>query len=158
MKERNESLDCLKGIAILLVMFGHVQVHNQMTVPYLYDVIKSLQMPLFFLIMYAVFVFTFTCADPMIGWIERGFGALGDAVGGAWPETTLPFLRSLLISGVIDGVGGVIVFLPNILFLFLALWLLRGFGVSCETGTVSETHILRFFTTHTPLDMLSFLE
>lgn len=50
MKERNEALDCLKGIAILLVMFGHVQVHNHMTDPYLYDVIKSLQMPLFFLI------------------------------------------------------------------------------------------------------------
>lgn len=50
MRERNESLDCLKGIAILLVMFGHVQVHNKMTDPYLYDVIKSLQMPLFFLI------------------------------------------------------------------------------------------------------------
>lgn len=50
MKDRNESLDCLKGIAILLVMFGHVQVHNHMTDPYLYDVIKSLQMPLFFLI------------------------------------------------------------------------------------------------------------
>lgn len=43
-------MDCLKGIAILLVMFGHVQVHNQMTDPYLYDVIKSLQMPLFFLV------------------------------------------------------------------------------------------------------------
>lgn len=50
MKERNESLDCLKGIAILLVMAGHVQVHNHMTDPYLYDIIKSLQMPLFFLI------------------------------------------------------------------------------------------------------------
>lgn len=50
MRERNQSLDCLKGIAILLVMFGHVQVHNRMTDPYLYDVIKSLQMPLFFLI------------------------------------------------------------------------------------------------------------
>lgn len=50
MSKRNESLDCLKGIAILLVMFGHVQVHNRMTDPYLYDVIKSLQMPLFFLI------------------------------------------------------------------------------------------------------------
>lgn len=50
MKERKESLDCLKGIAIVLVMFGHVQVHNRMTDPYLYDVIKSLQMPLFFLI------------------------------------------------------------------------------------------------------------
>ena len=41
-EERNESLDCLKGIAILLVMFGHVQVHNHMTDPYLYDVIKSI--------------------------------------------------------------------------------------------------------------------
>ena len=50
MKKRNESLDCLKGIAILLVMFGHVQVHNKMTDPYLYDVIKSIQMPMFFLI------------------------------------------------------------------------------------------------------------
>ena len=50
MKERNESLDCLKGIAILLVMFGHVQVHNHMIDPYLYDVIKSIQMPLFFLV------------------------------------------------------------------------------------------------------------
>ena len=50
MKERNESLDCLKGIAILLVMFGHVQVHNHMTDPYLYDVIKSIQMPMFFLV------------------------------------------------------------------------------------------------------------
>jgi fucose 4-O-acetylase-like acetyltransferase len=47
---RIESLDCLKGIAILLVMFGHVQVHNQMTDPYLYDMIKSIQMPMFFLI------------------------------------------------------------------------------------------------------------
>ncbi|MCD8362212.1 MAG: acyltransferase family protein [Lachnospiraceae bacterium] len=50
MSKRNESLDSLKGIAILLVMFGHVQVHNHMTDPFLYDMIKSLQMPLFFLI------------------------------------------------------------------------------------------------------------
>lgn len=50
MKERNESIDCLKGIAILLVMFGHVQVHNKMTDPYIYDVIESVQMPMFFLI------------------------------------------------------------------------------------------------------------
>lgn len=50
MAKRSESLDCLKGIAILLVMFGHVQVHNHMTDPYLYDVIKSIQMPMFFLI------------------------------------------------------------------------------------------------------------
>lgn len=50
MQKRNENLDSLKGFAILLVMFGHIQVHNQMTDPYLYDIIKSLQMPLFMLI------------------------------------------------------------------------------------------------------------
>jgi len=50
MRERNESIDCLKGITILCVMFGHVQVHNHMTDPYLYDIIKSIQMPMFFLI------------------------------------------------------------------------------------------------------------
>lgn len=48
MKERNESLDCLKGIAIPLVMFGHVQVHNHMTDPYLMSN-KTIQMPMFFL-------------------------------------------------------------------------------------------------------------
>ena len=60
-------------------------------------------------------------------------------------------LLNTLGGAVVGGVEG-------ILFLFLAIWLLRRFGVSFETETVSETHILRFFTTHTPLDMLSFLE
>ena len=64
MKERNESLDCLKGIAILLVMFGHVQVHNHMTDPYLYDVIKSIQMQMqAWLDITAFFVQIFHCQD-----------------------------------------------------------------------------------------------
>lgn len=108
---------------------------------------RLIGLPLFFLIMYAVFVFTFTCADPMIGWIERGFGALGDAVGGAWPETTLPFLRSLLISGVIDGVGGVIVFLPNILFLFLAIAFLEDSGYMARAAFVMDG-VMRKFGLH----------
>ena len=49
--------------------------------------------------------------------------------------------------------------LVDALLLFLAVWLLRRFGVSFETDTVSATHILRFFTTHTPLSaLLSFLQ
>ncbi len=108
---------------------------------------KVIGLPLFFLIMYAVFTFTFTCADPMIGWIESGFGALGDAVGSVWPETELPFLRALLISGVIDGVGGVIVFLPNILFLFLAIAFLEDSGYMARAAFVMDG-VMRKFGLH----------
>ena len=55
--------------------------------------------------------------------------------------------------------GGLIGLIEGALVLFLAVWVLRRFGVSFETETVSATHILRFFTTHTPLSaLLSFLQ
>ncbi len=50
MKQRNSSIDAVKGIAIVLVMVGHVFVHNHMEDPYLYDFIKAVQMPLFMMI------------------------------------------------------------------------------------------------------------
>ena len=50
MKQRNNSIDAIKGVAILLVMFGHVLVHNHMEDPYVYDFIKAVQMPLFIII------------------------------------------------------------------------------------------------------------
>ena len=50
MKQRNNSIDAIKGAAILLVMFGHVFVHNHMEDPYVYDFIKAVQMPLFIII------------------------------------------------------------------------------------------------------------
>lgn len=50
MKQRNNSIDAVKGIAIVLVMIGHVFVHNHMEDAYVYDFIKAVQMPLFMLI------------------------------------------------------------------------------------------------------------
>lgn len=50
MKERNTSLDALKGFAILLVMIGHVLILNKINDPYVYRVIESVQMPLFIMI------------------------------------------------------------------------------------------------------------
>ena len=50
MKERNVSIDAIKGLAIVLVMIGHVFVHNHMEDPYIYDFIKVVQMPLFIII------------------------------------------------------------------------------------------------------------
>lgn len=50
MKQRNQSIDAIKGFAIVLVMLGHVFVHNHMEDPYVYDFIKAVQMPLFMII------------------------------------------------------------------------------------------------------------
>ena len=50
--QRNKAVDAVKGVAILLVMLGHCIVLNGLneTDPYIYDVIKSVQMPLFMLV------------------------------------------------------------------------------------------------------------
>lgn len=50
MKQRNQSIDAIKGVAIALVVLGHVFVHNHMEDPYVYDFIKAVQMPLFMII------------------------------------------------------------------------------------------------------------
>ena len=48
--KRNSSIDAIKGIAIVLVMIGHVFVHNHMEDDYVYDFIKAVQMPLFMIV------------------------------------------------------------------------------------------------------------
>lgn len=101
-------------------------------------------LPLFFLIMYATFWLTFTCAAPPMEWIESGFGMLADGVLAVWPAATLPVLRSLLVDGVISGVGGVIVFLPNILFLFLAIAFLEDSGYMARAAFVMDGVMRRF--------------
>ena len=53
--------------------------------------------------------------------------------------------------------GAVIGLAEGALVLFLAIWVLRRFGVALDTDTVSETYLFQFFTTHTPLDVVSFL-
>ena len=53
--------------------------------------------------------------------------------------------------------GGAVGLIEGALAVFLAVWVLRRFGVSFDTEAVAQTHLLRFFTTHTPLSALSFL-
>jgi uncharacterized membrane protein required for colicin V production len=53
--------------------------------------------------------------------------------------------------------GAAIGVIEGALVLFLGIWALRRFGVSFDTETVQETILLQFFTTHTPLSVLSFL-
>lgn len=105
---------------------------------------KFLGLPLFLAIMYATFWFTFTCADPIMGWIEELFGGLSDLVKSAWGGETLPYLRDLVTDGIIGGVGGVVVFLPNILFMFLALSLLEESGYMARAAFVMDGIMRKF--------------
>jgi ferrous iron transport protein B len=99
---------------------------------------RVLGLPIFLVLMYAVFWLTFTLGEyPMTG-LEWLFGWLGNMVSGLWPEGSESWLRSLLVDGVIAGVGGVIVFLPNILLLFLAIAMLEDTGYMARAAFVMD--------------------
>ncbi|MBA4185219.1 MAG: ferrous iron transport protein B, partial [Acidobacteria bacterium] len=72
-----------------------------------------------------VFQTIFSWANLPMDLLEKGFGALGDAVRANLSEG---ILTDLLVDGVIAGVGGVLVFLPQILLLFLFLSILEDTG------------------------------
>ena len=99
---------------------------------------KFLGLPIFLLIIYITFLFTFTCAEPFMGWIEAFFGWLSDTVKHFWNPESLPYLRHLVTDGIIRGVGGVIIFLPNILFLFFAIAILEDTGYMARAAFVMD--------------------
>ncbi len=99
---------------------------------------RVLGIPIFLGLMYSVFQLTFTIGDPFMGWIETFFGWLGGMVQGWWPEGSDSFLQSLLLDGIIGGVGGVVIFLPNILFLFLAIAILEDSGYMARIAFIMD--------------------
>ncbi|HEV2747121.1 MAG TPA: ferrous iron transporter B [Allosphingosinicella sp.] len=80
---------------------------------------------IFATIMFLMFQAVFAWSEAPIGWIEGLIAAAQGAVLDALPDG---FLRSLLVDGVLGGVGAVVVFLPQILILFLFILLLEATG------------------------------
>lgn len=99
---------------------------------------RVLGLPVFLGLMYLVFHLTFTLGEPPMGWIEACFGWLGGIVEGWWPEGSESLLKSLLLDGIIGGVGGVVVFLPNILLLFLAIAILEDSGYMARAAFIMD--------------------
>jgi ferrous iron transport protein B len=96
---------------------------------------RVLGIPVFLGLMYLVFHLTFTLGDPPMGWIEKLFGWLGGTVEGWWPAGSESLLKSLLVDGII---GGVVVFLPNILLLFLAIAVLEDSGYMARAAFIMD--------------------
>lgn len=105
---------------------------------------RVLGLPVFALVMYGVFYVTFSVGDAPMGWIETGFSMLGDWVNRVWQGSADSALKSLIIDGVIGGVGGVVVFLPNILLLFLGLALLEDTGYMARAAFLMDRVMHRF--------------
>ena len=76
-------------------------------------------------VMFLMFQAVFSWAEPIMGGIESSIAWLGEVVGRLMPEGVL---HSLIVDGLIAGVGSVLVFLPQILFLFFFILLLEESG------------------------------
>jgi ferrous iron transport protein B len=89
----------------------------------------------FVAIMFAVFWSIFSFAETPMGWIEAGQGALGDWLAELIPEGDL---QSLIVDGVLAGVGGVVVFLPQIVLLFFFIGLLESSGYMARAAFLMD--------------------
>ena len=92
-------------------------------------------LPIFFLLMWVMFQTTFTLGSIPAEWLENGVSWLGRFVQSHMNEGSL---RDLLVDGVIGGVGGVIVFLPNILILFFFISLMEDTGYMARAAFIMD--------------------
>ncbi len=92
----------------------------------------------------ALYHFTFTYSAIPVGWVEGFFGWLGSAVDGFLPDG---LLKSLLVSGIIDGVGGVMGFVPLIMFMFLGISVLEDSGYFARVAFMLD-RVFRVFGLH----------
>jgi len=91
-------------------------------------------------LMFAVFCAIFIVADPLMGAIDEGVGWFGEQVGSAMSEGPL---QSLIVDGIIGGVGAVVVFLPQILILFLFIAILEDCGYMARAAYLMDRLLSR---------------
>ncbi|MGD9808386.1 MAG: ferrous iron transport protein B [Deferribacterales bacterium] len=91
--------------------------------------------------LYGIYEFTFWASEYPVGWLETGFGWLSGIIDSGLRDG---LLKSLLISGIIDGVGGVLGFAPLILFMFFAIALMEDSGYMARTAYMLD-RVFRMF-------------
>lgn len=95
---------------------------------------------IFFLVMGLIFYVTFEVGAYPMDWMESGVAWLSDQANARIPEG---WLRDLLVSGVLGGVGSVIVFLPNILILYLFISVLEDTGYLARAAFLADPLLRR---------------
>ena len=96
---------------------------------------KWLGFPILLFLLWLMFSATFTLGAYPQSWLETAVSALGNWVSGILPEG---MLRDLIVDGIIAGVGGVLVFLPNILILFLFISFFEDSGYMARVAFIMD--------------------
>ena len=91
--------------------------------------------PIFFLMLYLVFDATFVIGEYPMRWIEWVVGHFGAFIASVMPDG---WLKDLVVDGIIGGVGSVLVFLPNILILYLFISLLEDSGYMARAAFIMD--------------------
>jgi len=96
---------------------------------------------LFLGLMFVIFQAVFSWSTYPMDWVEMGFASLSD-----WVSTQLPkgILNDLVVEGILAGLSGVIVFLPQIVVLFLFIAILEDIGYMARVGFIMD-RIMRPF-------------
>jgi len=95
-------------------------------------------------ILYGLYAFTFWASEVPISWFETFFDVLKQGVTSILPEG---LLQSLIVSGVIDGVGGVLGFVPLIMLMFFCIALMEDSGYMARVAYMLD-RVLRWFGLH----------
>lgn len=96
---------------------------------------KLFGFPIFLLIMSFIFWVTFELGAYPMSWIESGVSMLGGFIGGFMPAGPV---KDMIIDGIIGGVGGVIVFLPNILILYFFISFMEDSGYMARAAFIMD--------------------
>jgi len=97
---------------------------------------RILGLPIFLGVMWLVFKFTFAASAPLCDWLDKGMGWLGDKIGGLLTEGSA--IKSLVVDGIIGGVGSVLSFVPIIFLLFLAMAFLEDSGYMARAAFIMD--------------------
>jgi len=96
---------------------------------------------IFLFILFLIFQAIFSWSTYPMDWIENGFLVFGNWLGGALPEG---ILNDLLVEGVLAGLGGIVIFIPQIALLFMFIAILEDTGYLARVSYLTDTVLKRF--------------
>lgn len=97
---------------------------------------KWLGIPIFLVVLWLIFKITFTLGAYPQEWIDMGISALSDFVGGLLKGS--PLIQSLVVDGIIGGVGAVLSFFPLVLILFVGISFLEDCGYMARAAFLMD--------------------
>jgi ferrous iron transport protein B len=105
---------------------------------------RFLGLPISLALMYGIFYVTLAVGETPVRWMERCVVWLSDAVTHLWSAGSQSDLRSLIVDGIIGGVGNVLVFMPNVLLLFFSIAALEESGYMARAAVVADRLMQKF--------------